>query len=287
MPLDITPLKAWVGRTEIVADAVAPFAAAAMAATLDLDRAPGAGEPLPPLWHWAYFQELFRTRDLTGNGHGRHGGFFPPMPLPRRMFAGARLTFHRPLLIGTPARRVSTIADISAKQGASGDLAFLLVRNEFQDAGGTAIVEEQDLVYRAPPLPGTPPQPARRASSKAAWSEEFEANEALLFRYSALIFNAHRIHFDRPYVVEKEGYPGLIVHGQLIATRLAELARRNTDRPLASFRFRSLRPLFDHQPCRLCGAPAGEGIDLWAEDANGGLIMEARAGLAGRADPPG
>jgi len=282
MPLDITPLRAWIGRTEAVADAMAPFQAAALAATLDRDSAPGAGDPLPPLWHWCYFQELFKTRELTENGHGRHGGFFPPMPLPRRMFAGARVAFQRPLVIGAPARRVSAIADISAKQGASGDLAFLLVRHEFRDAAGTAFVEEQDLVYRAPPSPGAPTPPARRASGKAAWEETFEANEALLFRYSALIFNAHRIHFDRPYVTEKEGYPGLIVHGQLIATKLAELARRHAGRPMKSFRFRSVSALFDHQRCRLCGAPDGDAVNLWAEDAQGALVVEARAELAGR-----
>src|SRR5262245_14931827 len=148
MAIDIEPLKGWIGRQETVEDTVAPFPAKAMSATLDRDDVPGMGDALPPLWHWCYFHELAKTSELAENGHARLGGFMPPVPLPRRMYAGGRFTFQRPLRIGEAARRVSTVADLKAKAGASGNLVFLVLRHEFAGADGTAIVEEQDIVYR-------------------------------------------------------------------------------------------------------------------------------------------
>src|SRR5262249_26982884 len=172
MAIDITPLKAWVGRQESAADALAPFQANALAATLDRNETYSPGDALPPLWHWIYLTELHKTSELADNGHGRLGGFMPPVPLPRRMWAGGRFTFHRPLRIGQAARRVSTVADLTAKQGASGDLVFLLLRHEVYGPDGMAIVEEQDIVYREPPRPGEAAPAARRASGKAAWRHE-------------------------------------------------------------------------------------------------------------------
>ncbi len=281
MALDIAPLKKWIGRQETVRDSLPPFPAAALAATLDRDDAPGNGEPLPPLWHWIYFWELHKHAELADNGHARLGGFLPPVPLPRRMFAGARLSFPRPLRIGEVARRVSTITDVSLKKGASGDLVFVLVRSEIAGPGGTAIVEEQDLVYREAPLPGQAPPDAPRPHTKAVWKREIEVDVARLFRYSALLFNSYRIHYDRPYAVE-QGYAGLVVHGQLIATLLADLVRRNTDAPIKAFRFRSVRPLVDGSPCTLCGTPNGNTVSLWAGDGNGGLVVKAEAELSDR-----
>lgn len=255
------------------------FPADALCATLDRDGRAVSGDALPPLWHWAYFLPLDKTADLAENGHARQGGFLPQIPLPRRMFAGARLQFVRPLRIGEPAQRVTTIADIRMKQGRSGDLLFLLLRHEIHDAHGLALCEEQDIVYRhrsgaaAPALlPKTAPPPI--------WTREIAANEMLLFRYSALIFNAHRIHWDRPYAQEAQGYPGLVVHGQLIATWLADLVRRHSERPMQTFRFRSVSALLEHTRCRLCAVPEGDTVSLWAEDAHGALVMEAHAGLA-------
>lgn len=277
--IDLTPLKAWIGRREVLVDPLPTFSAAALSVTLDRDDAPATGDALPALWHWVYFLNLDKTADLTENGHAAHGGFLPPMPLPRRMFAGARLRFHRPLRLGERARRVSTIADVRLKQGASGDLVFLLVRNEFDVGGELALVEEQDIVYRAPAEPGATGGVPRRAPTGALWVREFTADEKLLFRYSALIFNAHRIHWDRPYTQHREGYPGLIVHGQLIATLLADLVRRHTDRPIVAFRFRSVSALFEHTRCRLCGVPRADAVTLWAEGVHGDLVMEAHAEL--------
>ena len=281
MTLDVAPLQQWIGRQEIAGDTLPPYPAAALAATLQRDDAPGMGEPLPMLWHWVYFLEMHRHGELAGNGHARLGGFLPPVPLPRRMFAGARLSFQRPLRIGEEARRVSTITGVNVKKGASGDLVFVVVRNEIIGPGGPAIIEEQDLVYREAARPA-PPAPAQRQSSlRAAWKREMKFDVAMLFRYSALLFNAYRIHYDRPYALE-QGYAGLVVHGQLIATLLADLVRRNTDAPVREFRYRSVSPLVDGLPCLLCGAPDGNSVNLWAEDGNGGLIVQAEAGLAER-----
>jgi len=281
MTLDITPLKNWIGRQESVADAMPAFPAAALAATLDRDDAPGKGDSLPPLWHWIYFRELHRHADLAENGHARLGGFLPPVPLPRRMFAGARLSFPRPLRIGEEARRVSTIVDVNQKKGASGDLVFVLVRNEIIGPGGPAIVEEHDLVYREAARPELPRPAPRRLPEKAAWTRELQFDVAQLFRYSALLFNAYRIHYDRPYATE-QGYAGLVVHGQLVATLLADLVRRNTDAPLKAFRYRSVSPLVDGSTCVLSGLPNGNLVNLWAEDGNGGLAVQAEAELVER-----
>jgi 3-methylfumaryl-CoA hydratase len=278
--IDLAALRPWIGRQAVVRDPLPPFPAAALAATLDRDDAYAPGDALPALWHWVYFLERHKTSELQDNGHVRHGGFLPPMPLPRRMFAGARLRFERPLRLGAAAERVATITDIQLKRGASGPLVFMAMRNEIRSAEGTALVEDQDIVYRAP-APGHEAQPAaRRADATPLWVREVEASEILLFRYSALIFNAHRIHWDRPYAIEREHYPGLIVHGQLLATWLADLVRCHSERPIRAFRFRSLRALLERSRCRLCGVPGPDGVKLWAEDAQGAMIMDAFAELA-------
>ena len=279
MAIDIAPLKAWVGRQETAADGLAPFQANALAVTLDRDEMYSAGDPLPPLWHWLYLNELHKTSELADNGHGKLGGFMPPVPLPRRMWAGGRFTFERPLRIGQTAQRVSAVADLTAKQGASGDLVFLVLRHVFSGPDGTAVIEEQDIVYREAPSPGAGAPAQRPAPRKAVWRHETPTNEALLFRYSALIFNAHRIHYDQPYC-EREGYPGLIVHGPLIATLIADVVRRNTDAPMTAFRFRAVSPLINGSPCVACGIPEGRKVKLWAEDGNGGVVMEGQAELA-------
>jgi 3-methylfumaryl-CoA hydratase len=231
------------------------------------------------LWHWLYLNELHKTAELADNGHGKLGGFMPPVPLPRRMWAGGRFTFERPLRIGQTAQRVSAVADLTAKQGASGDLVFLVLRHVFSGPDGTAVIEEQDIVYREAPGPGGIAPAPRPAPGKAVWRHETPTSEALLFRYSALIFNAHRIHYDQPYC-EREGYPGLLVHGPLIATLIADVVRRNTDVPMTAFRFRAVSPLINGSPCVACGIPEGQKVKLWAEDGSGRVVMEGQAELA-------
>ena len=284
--MDIDHLKTWIGRQEILHDTVTHFPVAALSATLDRgDADPVAGDPLPPLWHWLYFLPRARQSEIGPDGHPKRGGFLPPVPLPRRMWAGGRFTFHQPLRVGEPIRRTSEIADVSIKSGRSGNLVFVLVRHEVHGADGLAITEEHDIVYRDPPAPGESPPAARPAPSDAVWRRDIAPDDVLLFRYSALTFNGHRIHYDRRYVTGEEGYPGLIVHGPLIATLLVDLLRRNDPRPLANFRFRAVSPLFDIAPFAVCGRPGADGtVALWAQGADGRLAMEAEATLAMEAE---
>jgi 3-methylfumaryl-CoA hydratase len=277
--LDIDKLKAWIGRQEIVEDTLAPQTAAKMTATLDRDDPPPAHAAMPPLWHWTYFLPCHPQSELASDGHAKRGGFVPPVPLPRRMFAGARLTFSGEVRIGEPARRTSTIAGIELKHGRTGPLIFLNIRNEIAGAHGK-VVEDQDIVYRDHPRPDEPQTPPKRPTLAPVWKREIDPDIMLLFRYSAMIFNAHRIHYDLDYVTKVEGYPGLIVHGPLIATLLADLVRRNTPRPLAAFRFRAIRPLFALGPFAVCGVPNGDHVTLWAQNGDGAIAMEAEAELA-------
>jgi 3-methylfumaryl-CoA hydratase len=255
-----------------------------LSATLDRnDPLPQAGTELPPLWHWLYFLPGQRQSELGPDGHARRGGFLPPVPLPRRMWAGGRLAWHAPLRVGESMERVSRIASVTHKSGRSGDLVFVLVRHEVRSAQGLALTEEHDIVYRPLARPGEAVPPPQAAPADAPWSREIVPDPVLLFRYSALTFNGHRIHYDRSYVTGVEGYPGLIVHGPLIATLLADLARRQRpDATLGSFSFRAVRPTFDLHPFSVNGKPSedGRGAQLWARDHEGWLTMQAEAQFA-------
>jgi 3-methylfumaryl-CoA hydratase len=277
-------LRSWEGRTETLHDVITAAPVRGLSATLDRDDpAPAAGSELPPLWHWLYFLPQHRQREIGDDGHARRGGFLPPVPLPRRMWAGGRLQWHAPLRVGDEVERRSRIVSVTHKAGRTGDLVFVLVRHELRTGGTLALTEEHDIVYRAAARPGDAvPQP-QQPSQVADWTREIVPDPVLLFRYSALTFNGHRIHYDRSYVTDVEGYPGLIVHGPLIATLLVDLARR--ERPgarLASFGFRALRPTFDLHPFRVCGHPAlhDAQVDLWAVDHEGFVTMQAEAMFA-------
>ncbi len=280
--MDIQHLEEWIGRTERRSDLVTATPVAALSATLDRDDPePLPGTDLPPLWHWLYFTPLTRQSEIGPDGHARRGGFLPPVPLPRRMWAGGRLEFHHAPRVGDEITRESRIADVRGKSGRSGSLVFVNVRHEITDARGLAITEEHDIVYRDHPAPGAPAAEARPAPADAAFSREIVPDPVLLFRYSALTFNGHRIHYDRSYVTEVEGYPGLVVHGPLIATLLLDLLRREMPRVrVRRFEFRAVRPLFDIHRFTVCGCPDGDRqVRLWARDHEGFLAMEATAQL--------
>ncbi len=279
MTLDIDHLRSWIGKQETLTDRATLVPVAALSATLDRDDpAPQPGDPLPPLWHWLYFLPLARQSDIGPDGHPKRGGFLPPVPLPRRMWAGGRFEFLKPIGLEEKITRVSTVADVTVKQGRAGSLCFVLVRHEVFGENGLALTEEHDIVYRDAPAPGEPPPAAKPAPSDGVWRRDMVPDDVLLFRYSALTFNGHRIHYDRRYVTGEEGYPGLIVHGPLIATLLVDLLRRNTDKTLKSFKFRAVSPLFDIAPFAVCGKPGADGqVSLWAQNASGGLAMEADA----------
>jgi 3-methylfumaryl-CoA hydratase len=279
--LDFDQLRRWIGRQEVVHDTITAFPVAALAATLDHDDAePLAGDALPPLWHWLYFLPRARQSQLGADGHPQRGGFLPPVALPRRMWAGGRLEFPGTLRLGDAVTRTSTVADVTLKEGRSGKLVFVLVRHEIAGPDGIAVTEEQDIVYRGPPAPGESAPAPRPAPEDAAWRRDIVADDVLLFRYSALTFNGHRIHYDRRYVTQQEGYPGLVVHGPLLATLLADLLRRNAASQLAAFRFRAASPVFDTDPFAVCGRAEGNVAALWVRKADGTLAMEAEALLA-------
>lgn len=282
--LDVAHLQSWTGKQETISDLVTPFPVKALAATLEAPYAPGGavGDALPPLWHWLYFLPLHGQSELGTDGHAKRGGFLPPVPLPRRMWAGGRLEFSSPARVGDAVRRTSTIRKVDAKRGRSGNLVFVTVRHEIQRQGDLLLSEEHDIVYRDAAVPGAPALEPEPAPQRPPWSRRIVPSDVLLFRYSALTFNGHRIHYDRRYVTEVEGYPGLVVHGPLIATLLLDLVQREQPRArIAAFRFRALRPVFDLRPFRVCGRPEADGktITLWAEDPDGWLAMEASATL--------
>ncbi|MDE2370475.1 MAG: MaoC family dehydratase N-terminal domain-containing protein [Burkholderiales bacterium] len=279
--MDLEHLKQWIGRTETLSDEVTAFPPAALAATLDRDDPPPRpGDELPPVWHWLYFLPLYRQSEVGPDGHARRGGFLPPVPLPRRMWAGSRIEFLQPLRIGEAITRHSRVADVTIKQGRSGALVFTQVEHEIAGPQGLAIRERHDIVYRDPPQAGTAPPAPQPARSDEQFARRIVPDPLLLFRYSALTFNGHRIHYDQPYVTGTEGYPGLIVHGPLIATLLLDgLRRQQPQRRVARFEFKAVSPLFDIEPFEVCGRIDGDEATLWARGPQGRLAMQAQVRL--------
>ena len=279
MPLD--NMRDWIGKTQTVEDLIAPWPARALAATLDeQDPAPKNGDALPPLWHWLYFHEAALQSRLGPDGHAERGDFLPPIALPRRMWAGSRFSFDGPpLCVGETASRKSEIKSVEAKTGSTGEMVFVTVQHTLSGARGTAFVEEHDIVYREAAKAGEKPRPPKPAPTDATWSKRIMPDPVLLFRYSALTFNGHRIHYDHPYVTGVEGYPGLIVHGPLLGTLQMELARRsNPGRTPASFEFRALSPVFAGAAFTVGARSEADGsITTWVANPEGRLAHQGKA----------
>jgi len=279
----------WLGRTEHAMDFIAAAPLQGLAATLNCgDTNFCDGAPVPPGWHWLYFLPFAPQHAIGEDGHPMRGAFLPPVELPRRMWVGGRLNFDAQMRVGDRVERISTITAISEKAGRSGALAFITVEHQLRRADGELLVrEEQDIVYRDVAKPSKensasdPPAPLPgQDRTTAQWTQQVNPSPPLLFRYSALTFNSHRIHYDRDYATEVEGYPSLVIHGPLQATLLLELVRRELpDKVIARFRFRAGRPLFDDASFEVCGNPTagGNGIDLYTLTLDGRVAMEASA----------
>jgi 3-methylfumaryl-CoA hydratase len=272
--------EAWIGREEEWSERIAGSAVKAMAATLDLESAPPAGEPLPPGWQWLFFNPAVRRSGLGTDGHPQRGGFLPPIELPRRMWAGSRIRYLAPVPVEAQATRRSRILKIENKAGKRGSLAFVTVQHTISCDGTPCISEEQDIVYREATPPGAVSAPTpQRYDGVPQWSRSVEPDTTLLFRYSALTFNGHRIHYDRTYARDEEGYPDLVVHGPLTATLLQQFAlEQGAGRPLVHFDFRGVTPLFVERAFQLEGRQAEDGtLALWARGPDGELAMSATA----------
>lgn len=278
--VDIDHLRSWIGKTESHHDTATAFPVAALSATLDRsDPPPKSGDAIPQSGHWLYFLETAPNAELGHDGHPKRGGFLPPVSLPRRMWAGGRIDFRAPVHVGDTIRRDSEILSVEAKSGKSGNLVFVTVRHTVSANGTVAIVEEHDIVYRDAAKKGEAPPAGKPAPQQAAWRREIETNEAVLFRYSALIFNAHRIHYDIDYCRDVEGYPGLIVHGPLQTTLLLDLCRRNDPRPVRTLDYRATHPVFHQEKFSVNGQPSADGksAELWTANAAGSYAMRGTA----------
>ena len=270
--MSTTDLSAWLGKSQTVVDRLDPNHAACIAVTLG-EPVPGLGDAIPPLWHWAYFLETVPISMTGADGHPARGSFLPPADNRNRMWAGGRVSFDGALKVGVQAHKTSTVTAIQEKQGRTGSLLFVTVKHDIVQDGKLIVSEEQDIVYREPSPPklvGSQPAPVSQ------WKEEINPSAVLLFRYSAVTFNSHRIHYDHPYVTAVEGYPGLVVHGPLIATLMCQaFVHANPQAKLKQLNYRGLRPLIAPVPFAVAGNIDAPGqAQLWAEQ-DGTLAHQA------------
>jgi 3-methylfumaryl-CoA hydratase len=258
-------------------DLLDPARAAALHATLDRDgRAPTAGDAMPPFWHYIYFWDALPPDNLGRDGHPKPGGFLPDTGLPRRMWAGGALEFLSPVLLGQAAEKRSTIASVTQKSGRTGPLALVTVEHELHQNGVVCVRERQDLIYRQDPDPKADKPRHKAAPENETTIRSAKFTSTLLFRYSALTFNGHRIHYDRDYCRDVEGYPGLVVHGPLLAQYLLHLAEELRGK-INRFTFRATAPLFDFEAAELCAQENEAGLNLWVRGPDGRQCMEALA----------
>jgi 3-methylfumaryl-CoA hydratase len=282
MTANDSDLQQWIGTRISAQDTLHSTPATAMAATLDRP-CPAIGNSLPPLWHWLYFLPMTPSAELAPDGHAARGSFLPPIALPRRLWAGSRIQFHHALVLGDAVRRDSHIANIISKHGRSGELAIVTVVHEIHGSRGIAIREEQDIVYREAPRANALHSEPPGAPTEAQWSHPRTADPVLLFRYSALTFNAHRIHYDHPYATGVEAYPGLVVHGPLILTLLIDsLLQEHPAAVIRTLQMRALRPLFEGQRFLLQGCLSADNnrAQLWSLDDQGAMTMQVDVSLA-------
>ena len=283
LEIDIEPLRVHLGRTVVDDDVATEAPLRGMAATFDRDEPPpGIGEPVPPGWHLAYFPDATKRRELAEDGLPTGRGVLPKMPLPRRMYAGATLTFHAPILVGDKLRRETEFSDVQVRHGSTGTLILVTQTRRIYTPRGLALTDAQHGVFREAVPAGAQSGIPRRDLPPAdlPWRRVSAPDSVTLFRYSALTFNPHRIHYDRPYAVAVEGYPGLVVHGPFSQQCLLDLLRDSVPRTIVRFDMRARAPLFDTAPFAVVGRPVGEdAAELWAVTPDGTIAMQAKATL--------
>jgi 3-methylfumaryl-CoA hydratase len=278
--IDIDFLKTWIGKERLRQDDLSPFKAQALAAALDREDSLQTGDELPPSWQWLYFVDTPQASATGVDGHPKTGGFLPPAPLPRRMWAAGNYTIHKPLVLGRVAEQHSVIKSVDLKTGKSGTLLFVTVEHNTRQDGELCLREEQNIVYRDMPTAPAPLPAGETAPQDADWRMEITPDPVLLFRYSALTYNGHRIHYDRDYAVNTEFYPALVVHGPLLATLLAELVAKNIpEARMETFAFRAQRPSFDTDKFTVCGKRDGDTLSLWTCSHDGFIGMTAKVKL--------
>jgi 3-methylfumaryl-CoA hydratase len=278
--IDIEHLRSWVGREQRAQAVLSPFPARALAAAIDSPRAMEEGGVLPVGWQWLYFLDTPSAAGTGEDGHMSKGGFLPPIPLPRRMWASGTQEITRPLRLGLAAEKVSRVHGIELKEGRSGALVFVSLEHTLSQAGTVCIREQQQLVYRAAPTAAAPLPQGEIASRTADWSRTFKADPILLFRFSALTYNAHRIHYDRDYAMHQELYPGLVVHAPLLVILLLDVLTRHVpEADMRSVRFRAIRPTFESAEVSLQAQQLGNEIHLWSSDQDGYVGVSATAQL--------
>lgn len=271
----------WIGRQQSTVDVINARPMRLMQAMLDRTSYTKTGDALPPLWHWIYFPAENLQNSIAEDGHTIRGGFLPPIDLPRRMWAGGRFKFKQPLRIGDTVTKISTIKDIKYTQGRSGKLCFVTVEHKFSVENVTCFSEEHDIVYRNYPTAEAPLPKLESAPSSFDWQRQIKPDPVLLFRYSALTFNGHRIHYDRGYCRDVEGYPGLVFHGPLTATLLLDLLLENVPgKWISKFDFRATLPLYDAHSFTIAGQQNHKELKLWAADNGGNIAMQAEAVLS-------
>ena len=284
MAESLESFKSYIGKSETATDVVTASVMLKFAAALGQENPPmDKGQPIPPGWYGGFFPASHRPSQMRLDGQASGGGIVPPIPLPRRRIGGTRVTFHEPLRIGDEIKRVTEIADLKIDDGPSGAMVTVIERNSISNSRGLAVVEERDMVMlseqRAEAAPATPPT----VPAQATWSQVIEPNPPLLFRFSAIRYNSHRIHYDRDYVTKIEKLPGLVVQSSLISQLLIEMCRKELPtRQLKSFDFKSARQIYDTGKFTIAGNPSADGLEatLWALDQEGRVSMTATAKLA-------
>jgi 3-methylfumaryl-CoA hydratase len=275
---ELKHLQSWIGKQSVLTDTLPNFPVQALASAFDHSIVLNRGGTLPCPWHWLYFLPTPTHTGTGEDGHPKKGGFLPPVPLPRRMWAAGEMRIEQPLIIGEVAEKTSTVKSVEAKTGRTGPLVFVNVLHEIRQRGQLCISEQQNLVYREAPKQRAELPAGKQATEIADFTREVTPDSVLLFRYSALTYNSHRIHYDREYAVNTELYPALVVHGPLLATLLVELIYDTIPgATIKTFAFKAIRPTFDTHPFTLCAKRNGNELSLWTVDHQGNLCMTANA----------